>query len=106
MLKALLLAFVLALPAIAAQAAVPEDWNGFRKEVEQKCHAAVEDFVETPRVLVDPFGSPNYGLAIIIGKYKRTEARLTYVCVVDKETQAVELGGGVDEDKLKLLLGK
>jgi hypothetical protein len=43
---------------------------------------------------VDPFGSATYGMALIRGKAKGAETtQIAAICVYDKKTKAVELGG-------------
>lgn len=76
------------LAGIGTAAASSEDaWAEFAAEVEDACRAATTDYFTDAEVVVDPFGSESYGLAIVSGE------AASIVCVCDKQTQAVEIGG-------------
>ena len=99
-----------ALPPIAAMllaAASPalassdDAWAAMRKDVEKACKAgAGQDFVK-PAVIVDPFGSENFGLAIVTGKLK-AGGKASVICLYDKKTKTVERGSELGENVLKI----
>lgn len=95
MLKpAAVLAIFLATVA-AASASSDDAWAAFAAEVNDACIAATTDFLTDATASVDPFGSESYGLAIVTGN---TPAGTTssIICVFDKKTKAVEIGGELD----------
>jgi hypothetical protein len=77
----------------AALAASPDAWDTFRQEVAAACIAAAAPLIENAAVDVDPFGSQSYGLALVHGKAKGGDSEIRSICVFDKKTKAVELGG-------------
>ena len=89
-LAALVLAVGFAAPASAAS---DDAWEQFRADVEAACLKAAEPMVETAKATVDPFGSESYGLALVNGKAKGAEADVSLICVYDKKTKTVEVGG-------------
>lgn len=85
------LALVLPLAA-SAWAASDDAWAEFATEVEQACLKATSSYLpDGGTAIVDPFGSENYGLAIVTGEAYGTTSSL--ICVFDKQTKAVEIGG-------------
>ncbi len=90
--------FVLAI-ALAAASAVPvfgasdDAWEQFRADVEAACLTAAEPMFATPEALVDPFGSQSYGLVLLTGRAKGADTEIAAICVYDKKTKAVEIGG-------------
>ena len=84
------LSSVIVLPAAASS---DDAWEAFRTEVATACLAAAEPLFEAPVVRVDPFGSESYGLALVEGKAKGPDADIASICVYDKATRAVEIGG-------------
>jgi hypothetical protein len=82
-----------------AHAATEEEWAAFRKDVEAKCLKATEAmFARKAEATVDPFGSERYGLALVRGRAATATAagerpRIAVICVYDKQTRAVEIGG-------------
>ena len=95
MLKQLAVLGLTLLAASAAHASSGDAWAEFAAEVEQACLAATTDVVTNTRAIVDPFGSESYGLAIVTGD---NPAGLTssIICVFDKQTKTVEIGGELD----------
>ncbi|HEV7434393.1 MAG TPA: hypothetical protein VGO22_05935 [Pseudorhizobium sp.] len=89
----------------SASAASDEAWAQFARTVEEKCLAAAADMIETPRVLVDPFGSERFGLAVVTGKAKGADATISHICVMDKQSQTVELGSELSADQLRVAAG-
>lgn len=108
--RALNLASLAALPAIFAAlvlAASPafassdDAWAALRQDVAKACKASAgQDFVK-PAVIVDPFGSENFGLAIVTGKLK-AGGKGSVICLYDKKTKRVEHGSELGEDVLKI----
>ncbi|MAK80690.1 hypothetical protein [Phenylobacterium sp.] len=70
-------------PALASS---PDAWADFRVEVRDTCLAAAKaQGMTSPEVIVHPFGSASYGIAVLReGDDKR-------ICVFNKATKAVEL---------------
>jgi hypothetical protein len=101
--RALLLAAFssLALPAVASS---DDAWKEFVADVQTACLGAAKDTIEDAKVVVDPVGSENYGLAVLTGKAKGADADATisHICVYDKKTKAVELGSEFAGDTLKV----
>ncbi|MDP1617300.1 hypothetical protein [Phenylobacterium sp.] len=85
LLRLTLAAALLAVP-VAAGASSPDAWNEFRAEVRAKCLAQAQaQGMGSPDVVVHPFGSESYGIAVLReGDDKR-------ICIFDKRTKAVEL---------------
>ncbi|SNB77659.1 MULTISPECIES: hypothetical protein [unclassified Agrobacterium] len=110
--RALLLAAFssLALSSLTMPAAASSDdaWKEFVADVQTACLGAAKDMIEDAKVVVDPVGSENYGLAILTGKAKLTgksggaDATISHICVYDKKTKAVELGSELAGDTLKV----
>jgi hypothetical protein len=99
--RALLLAAFssLALPAVASS---DDAWKEFVADVQTACLGASKDMIEDAKVVVDPVGSENYGLAVLTGKAKGADATISHICVYDKKTKAVELGSEFAGDTLKV----
>jgi len=99
--RALLLAAFssLALPAAASS---DDAWKEFVADVQTACLGAGKDMIEDAKVVVDPVGSENYGLAVLTGKAKGADATISHICVYDKKTKAVELGSELAGDTLKV----
>lgn len=74
-----------ALPATVG-ASSPDAWEDFRNEVRSSClAAATAKGMSSPEVVVHPFGSESYGIAVLRqGSDKR-------ICIFNKQTKAVEL---------------
>jgi len=92
MLKPLAAALLLAGPAFGSS---DDAWSAFAAEVEDACLAAVGGSISDPSAVVDPFGSESYGLAIISGR-TASDRVASVICVLDKETRAVQIGGELD----------
>jgi hypothetical protein len=99
--RALLLAAFssLTLPAVASS---DDAWKEFVADVQTACLGAGKDKIEDAKVVVDPVGSENYGLAVLTGKAKGADATISHICVYDKKTKAVELGSELAGDTLKV----
>jgi len=93
MMRFLLAMCVAAGFAAPALAAADGAWEQFRTDVEAACLKAAEPLFESPAARVDPFGSESYGLALVTGKARGADAEIAAICVYDKQTRAVEIGG-------------
>ena len=82
-----------------AYASSDEAWVQFSKDVSAKCLKAVGAKLNKPTIVVDPYGSDKFGLAIVSGKSSGN--KISYICVYDKKTTAVELGGELEIDVVK-----
>jgi hypothetical protein len=96
-----LILFLGALPS-GARASSDDAWSSFRASVADACTAQAKKTYANPLVVVDPFGSESYGVALV---YARTpvpknaptaNALTTAVCVYDKKTHKAELSGGFE----------
>ncbi len=88
------------LPALAF-ASSDEAWDEMRADVSAKCLAAVADSIENPAAAIDPFGSERFGLALVSGKPKGADGKVSYICVYDKQTKAAEIGSELTDEMLK-----
>ncbi|KQY31889.1 MULTISPECIES: hypothetical protein [Rhizobium/Agrobacterium group] len=88
------------LPSVAT-ASSDDAWDAMRADVSAKCLKAAAGSIEKPRAAVDPFGSESFGLALVSGKPKGAKGKITQICVYNKQTKTVELGGELTEDMLK-----
>lgn len=84
-----------------ARASSGDAWAEFARNVEKACKAAVEGTYVKPRVIVDPFGSETYGLAIVTGKLK-AGGTASHICVYGKQSQKAEVGSELGPDVLKI----
>ncbi|MGE6782257.1 hypothetical protein ACQKGL_07020 [Ensifer adhaerens] len=100
-MTALSLSAAVALFASNAVASSGDAWESFRAEVSQKCLAAASS-LEKASTVVDPFGSESFGLALVIGTPKGSEAAVTQICVFDKQKKTVELGGELTPDTVNI----
>ncbi|HMN86196.1 MAG TPA: hypothetical protein PKA74_09455 [Bauldia sp.] len=90
-----LAAAVLGGPALASS---DDAWSAFRKEVADSCLALGAGLMDTPKAVVDPFGSEHYGLALVEGTAKGSATPVRAVCVYDKATKKAEIGGELPDD--------
>lgn len=88
----------LAVTGGSALASSDDAWEAFRKDVETACLAAAEPLIARPAARVDPFGSESYGLALVTGPAKGADVEIAAICVYDKKTKAVEIGGELPAD--------
>ena len=95
MLKRLVLVPLAFLPTVQAFAASDDAWAEFAVEVEQSCLEATGSMLENAEAIVDPFGSESYGLAIVSGEVSAGQTA-AIVCVYDKQTKTVQIGGELD----------
>lgn len=75
--------------ATTVSASSDEAWTEFRKEVNDACAALAPKEGET-MIEVNPFGSENYGAALIVHTVNDDSAD-RYVCIFDKKTKKAEL---------------
>lgn len=97
MLKGLFVVSFMTVSAGQAFAASTDTWAEFASEVEQSCLAATSDILSDSEAIVDPYGSESYGLAIVSGE-AAPGARRSIVCVFDKQTKAIEVGGELEPE--------
>jgi len=95
MLKHIVVASCIAVSAGQAGAASNDAWAAFAAEVEQSCLAATSGILKHGEAIVDPYGSESYGLAIVSGE-AAPGARRSIICVFDKQSRTVEIGGELD----------
>ena len=79
----------------SAMASSGDAWAEFAAEVEQACLTATTGFFDRAAAVVDPFGSESYGLAIVTGETPAGTST-SIICVFDKQTKAVDIGGELD----------
>lgn len=88
--------------ATGAHASSGDAWEEFRADVSEKCIAAAPS-LDKPVVVVDPFGSESFGLALVSGKPKGAENAVTQICVYDKQKKTVEIGGELAGDTVTVV---
>lgn len=86
-------------PALASS---DDAWDAFAKDVAAKCTVLAEGRIEQPKVVVDPFGTESYGVAILTGKAVGADAVVSSICVYDKKSQAAEIGGELPADQVTI----
>lgn len=86
---------------LSARASSDDSWAAFGKEVAAACKAATGDSFSKPRVVVDPYGSERFGLAIVTGKLKAGGTG-SVICVFDKQSRKAEVGSELGPDLLKI----
>ncbi|WP_117190588.1 hypothetical protein [Rhizobium terrae] len=89
-----------------AHASSDDAWSGFRAEVSKACIAAAKGLIQNGKALVDPFGSENYGLAVVSGRAAGAKATVSTICVFDKKTKKAEIGGEISAGELLVKTGK
>ena len=102
--RPLLAATVLAFITLtsSAFASSSDAWDEFAKDVAAKCTALAEGRIEEPKVVVDPFGTESYGVAILTGKAVGADATVSSICVYDKKSQSAEIGGELPADQVTI----
>lgn len=102
--QTLLIATVLVLVPLSSTvlASSDEAWEEFAKDVAAKCTVLAEGRIEQPKVVVDPFGTESYGVAILTGKAVGADAIVSSICVYDKKSQAAEIGGELPADQVTI----
>lgn len=97
---------LLPLASMPAAASSPDAWDEFAKDVAAKCTTLAEGRIEKPAVVVDPFGTENYGVAILTGKAAGADAVVSSICVYDKKAKAAEIGGELTADQVTITVPK
>jgi hypothetical protein len=92
-LTVLTIAAAAVMVAPGARASSDDAWAAFRADVETACLKAAEPLFASATARVDPFGSQSYGLALVTGKAKGADSEATAICVYDKQSKTVEIGG-------------
>jgi|GEM_PF-349829 len=87
--------------AMPAAASTDEAWDAFRADVTAQCTTAAQQTLSDIQVRVDPFGSEQYGLALIDGVAERADTRSQLICVYDKQEKTVELGTPLNDTALE-----
>jgi hypothetical protein len=102
--QTLLLATALVLIPLSSTVFASSDdaWDDFAKDVTAKCTALADGRIEQPKVVVDPFGTESYGVAILTGKAVGADAIVSSICVYDKKSQAAEIGGELPADQVTI----
>jgi len=88
-----LVTFWLAVDLISAEASSDDAWKAFAADVETKCRAEISKALRNPKIDVDPFGSASYGVAIGRGMAIGGKSKKAIVCIYDKKSKTVEIGG-------------
>ena len=95
-------ALVLALPGLAL-ASSPDEWEAFRKDVDAKCTEGLPEKLRNPTTYVDQTGTESFGIALIAGRSPSEKARVTFVCVYDKQARTVEVSGPIGPEYVRVL---
>ncbi len=86
-----------AFAASAASASSDDAWAEFRIEVETKCEQAAQGVLKNPEIVVDPFGTESYGVAVLFGpEVGGSDAERMLVCVFDKKARTAEVGSALE----------
>lgn len=97
---------LLPLGSMPASASSADAWDDFAKDVAAKCTTLAEGRIEKPQVVVDPFGTESYGVAILTGKAFGAEAVVSSICVYDKKAKTAEIGGELTSDMVTVTVPK
>jgi hypothetical protein len=99
----IVLAAVLA-TSFSAAASSDDAWAEFAETVRTECLKTAAPMLDAAEAVVDPFGSESFGLAVLTGQSKGTDAAVSYICVMDKRTGSIELGSELPSDVLKVTI--
>lgn len=92
-------ALALLVSPASVHASSEEAWDEFRAQVEEACLSAADGILEEPRIVVDPFGSERFGLAVLTGREAGgDDAERMVICVFDKTERTAELGTPLDRE--------
>lgn len=97
---------VLPFLATSAQASSDDAWAQFQTDVSKACVTAAKGLIDNGRALADPYGSQNFGLAVVTGKAKGAKVTISTICVYDKKIKRAEIGGEISADQLMVKPGK
>jgi hypothetical protein len=78
---------------VSARASSDAAWKDFAADVESRCRTEISKVLRNPKIDVDPFGSPSYGVAIGRGMAIGGKSKKAIVCIYDKKSKTVEIGG-------------
>ena len=84
-------ALVILLPS-AALASSHDAWVEFQMQVSVQCLKAVGKKVQKAAIIIDPYGSDSFGIAIISGASPGAATKIGYVCIYNKQTKKTEIG--------------
>ena len=88
------------LPA-TVRASSDEAWLELQKAVSAQCLKAVGKAVGKPSIIVDPYGSESFGIAIVSGTSVGSATKVSYVCLYNKQSKKTELGSEMLMDVVK-----
>ena len=78
----------------SAFASSGDAWQAMRDKMRAGCLAKARSMsLGRVEARVDPFGTHNYGTALLIKRGTPRTAELAYVCVMDKRSGEFEVGG-------------
>ena len=63
----------------------------FQRDVEKACMDAASSVLDVKGVQVDPYGSENYGFAVLRGTERGTSLDRLVVCAYDKGSMSAEV---------------
>lgn len=90
-------ALAVAIDAMPALSASSDAWEEFRVEVKEACLKAAEGVLRNPEIVVDPFGSESYGIAVLTGPETGGDDQpRRLLCVFDKQSRKAEVGGPLE----------
>lgn len=91
----LCLRLAIGLSLIAPAAASSGDaWQRMREKVRSGCLLKASAVgTGNVEILVDPFGTPSFGAAILIKRGTPKAQSIAWICIMDKKTGTFELGG-------------
>ena len=78
---------------VSVGASNDDAWKAFAADVESRCRTEISKVLRNPKIDVDPFGSPSYGVAIGRGMVIGGKSRKAIVCIFDKKSKMVEISG-------------
>lgn len=85
-----------------ARASSDAAWAAFRGDVAHACLAAAKDRLDGAFAIVDPHGTPSYGVAIVYGRERLhagfAAGMASLVCVYGKKSKTTEISDVVRTD--------
>jgi hypothetical protein len=79
---------------LPASASSGDAWQAMRQKMRAGCLAKANSMgLGKVDINVDPFGTQNYGTAVLIKRGAPRQVSLAYVCMMDKRTGEFEVGG-------------
>lgn len=92
------------LAAATAHASSGDAWEEFASDVEATCLKAVEGQAKDLKVVVDPYGTERFGVAILAGASAYDDQKVSFVCVYDKQSQTAEVNQGFGADRVTVTI--